>query len=146
MCAESILSSIRTLQDPFFKLNSFMEMLTHRDSSLQIVCLKMFNAMLDKQTEDELERLMPVVCSFVNHSHVACRYQMLTALITVYDMYSAGSGRNLSPAALSLKNVRHLLFSFRNYLIFLVTCISIFQRWYKKRCSWLCSTRSRRFA
>lgn len=108
MCAESILSSIRTLQDPFFKLNSFMDMLTHRDSSLQIVCLKMFNAMLDKQSEDELVRLMPVVCSFVNHTHVACRYQMLIALISVYDMYSSAAAADThvsSSAAAFLKKV-----------------------------------------
>lgn len=94
MCAESILSSIRTVQDPFFKLPAFMEMLTHRESALQLVCLKMINAVLDKQSEEELGRLMPVICSFVTHSHVACRYQMLVALITVYEMYS---GRGVSP-------------------------------------------------
>lgn len=40
MCAEAILSSITVLEDPLFKTKHFMEMITHRESSLQLVCLK----------------------------------------------------------------------------------------------------------
>lgn len=87
MCAESILSSIRTLQDPFFNTKTFEEMITHRESSLQLVCLKMINEVLNIQTEDEIDRLLNHICSFVNHSNVACRYQMLIALIAIFELY-----------------------------------------------------------
>lgn len=89
MCAESILSSIKTLEDPLFKMPSFMDMLTHRESSLQLVCLKMIYELLDKQTDDELSRLLPIICSFINHPYVACRYQMILILISVYDKCKA---------------------------------------------------------
>jgi len=40
MCSEAILTSIKMLEDPFFKTKPFMEMISQRDSSLQLVCLK----------------------------------------------------------------------------------------------------------
>lgn len=87
MCAESILSSVRVLEDPLFKTNTFMEMLTHRQSSLQLVCLRMIYELLSKQSQDELNRLLPIVCSFIHHSDVRCRYQTLLILIAVFESY-----------------------------------------------------------
>jgi DNA-dependent protein kinase catalytic subunit len=86
MCAESILSSIKLLDDPILKTNAFMEMIEHRESSLQLVCLKMIGELLSKQSDEELIRLLPIVCNFVHHSNAACRYQMILILISVYEM------------------------------------------------------------
>ena len=75
-------------------------MLTHRESSLQLVCLKMIHELLNNQTEDELNRLMPVICSFINHPYVACRYQMLLILIAIFDAYQF---KNDSTTTFSIK-------------------------------------------
>lgn len=40
MCAEAILSSIKVLEDSLFKTKTFIEMIAHRESSIQLVCLK----------------------------------------------------------------------------------------------------------
>jgi DNA-dependent protein kinase catalytic subunit len=64
-----------------------MDMLTHRESSLQLVCLKMVHELLSSQSEDELNRLIAVICSFITHPYVACRYQMLLILIAVFEAY-----------------------------------------------------------
>jgi DNA-dependent protein kinase catalytic subunit len=40
MCAEAVLASIQTLEEPLLKTRSFMEMVAHRESSLQLVGLK----------------------------------------------------------------------------------------------------------
>ena len=85
MCAESILSSIKVLEDPLFKTRAFMEMISHRESSLQLVCLKMIYVLCERQSEEELARLMPIICDFKKHSNAACRYQMLLILILVYE-------------------------------------------------------------
>jgi DNA-dependent protein kinase catalytic subunit len=77
-----------------------MDMLTHRESSLQLVCLKMIHELLNNQTEDELNRLMPVICSFINHPYVACRYQMLLILIAIFDAYQF---KNDSTTTFSIK-------------------------------------------
>jgi DNA-dependent protein kinase catalytic subunit len=87
MCAESILASIKQVTDPIFKLQTFTEMIEHRDSSLQLVCLKMIYALIDKQNPDELARLLKMVCNFINHPNVACRYQMLEILRLVDEIY-----------------------------------------------------------
>jgi DNA-dependent protein kinase catalytic subunit len=87
MCAESILSSIKQVTDPIFKLPTFTEMIEHRDSSLQLVCLKMIYALIDKQTPEELARLLKLVCNFIDHPNVACRYQMLEILRLVDEIY-----------------------------------------------------------
>ena len=87
MCAESILSSIIAMEDSLFKFPSFMEMLTHRQSSLQFVCLKMIYALLKKQSDEELDRILPVICSFIVHPCTACRYQMILILILVFEKY-----------------------------------------------------------
>lgn len=111
MCAESILSSVHTLidtQDPFFKQQTFTDMLTHRgdsSSSLQLVCLKMLNAVLDRLPENDLARLLTSICSFVSHPNVACRFQMLLGLITVYDLYSADNFKITSATTLEIKRV-----------------------------------------
>lgn len=46
----------------------------------------MVYALLKRQTDEELNRLIHIVCDFKKHSHVACRYQMLLILMTVFDM------------------------------------------------------------
>lgn len=46
----------------------------------------MVYALLQKQSDKELNRLIHIVCDFKKHSHVACRYQMLLILMTVFDM------------------------------------------------------------
>ena len=46
----------------------------------------MIYELLDKQPEEELCRLMPIVANFKTHQHFACRYQMLLILISVYEM------------------------------------------------------------
>ena len=87
MCAESILSSIRVLQDPLFRSQNFMEMLTHRDTPIQLICLKMVYETLDKLNDEDLNRLMPHLEKFINHSHLSCRYQFVLILISLYEIY-----------------------------------------------------------
>ena len=70
MCAESILASISTVDTLILRNNAFTDMITHRDSSLQLVCLKMINGLLSKLNEEELVRLLPIVCGFIDHGHV----------------------------------------------------------------------------
>ena len=70
MCAESILASISTVDTQILRNSSFTDMITHRDSSLQLVCLKMINGLLSKLNEEELVRLLPIVCGFIDHGHV----------------------------------------------------------------------------
>ncbi|CAF0815340.1 unnamed protein product [Brachionus calyciflorus] len=87
MCAESILSSIKILEDPLFKTQNFMDMLTHRDTPLQLICLKMINELLDKQSDEEIYRLLPHLCKFINHPHVSCRSQLILILISIFEIY-----------------------------------------------------------
>ncbi|RNA36049.1 DNA-dependent kinase catalytic subunit [Brachionus plicatilis] len=87
MCAESILSSIRVLQDPLFKSKNFIDMLTHRDTPIQLICLKMIHETLDKQTDEDLDRLMPHLEKFIHHPHLSCRYQFVLILISLYEIY-----------------------------------------------------------
>ncbi len=96
MCAESILSSIKCIEDPLFKTSSFMDMLTHRESSLQLVCLKMIYELLSKQSDEEIQRLLPIICSFINHPFVACRYQMILIMINLFGMYQFRSEKNVT--------------------------------------------------
>ncbi len=88
MCAETLLASIKHLQDPLFKTNTFMDMIQHRDSSLQLICLKMIEATFVVQTKEEQYRLLKIVCNFINHPNVACRYQMTLILKSVDDNFS----------------------------------------------------------
>ena len=88
MCAESVLSAIKTVDEPVFKTKVFNEMLTHRDNSLQLVCLKMIHAVSDKQSDEDLVKLLPSICSFHTHPNTACRAQMLLTLVAIYEKYS----------------------------------------------------------
>ncbi len=63
-------------------------MLKNGDSLLQLVSLKMIFNTLEKQSDENLKRLTPIVCSFVKHSNAACRYQMMDILIKVYQYQS----------------------------------------------------------
>jgi DNA-dependent protein kinase catalytic subunit len=88
MCAECILASLPKLEDKIFNTKLFTDMITNRDSLLQLVCLKMIYTMLDQQTEEDLNRLLPIVCSFKTHSNAACRYQMILILISLFEKFN----------------------------------------------------------
>jgi len=89
MCAESILSSVTKEHENLFLISkNFIDMLKNGDSLLQLVSLKMIFNTLEKQSEENLKRLIPIVCSFVKHSNAACRYQMMDILIKVYQYQS----------------------------------------------------------
>jgi DNA-dependent protein kinase catalytic subunit len=89
LCAESILSSIHCLEDAIYKKDYFVDMLTHRDSSLQLVCLKIINELVDtKILPCDLVSLMPKICDFYKHSSVACRYHMIQILIKLFQKYN----------------------------------------------------------
>jgi DNA-dependent protein kinase catalytic subunit len=105
MCAESILSSIKVLEDPLFKTKAFMEMISHRESSLQLICLKMIYELLDKQTEEELCRLLPLICEFKNHPNVACRFQMLKTLILIYETNQLKINDSISSNSMKIKSL-----------------------------------------
>lgn len=89
MCAECILSSVTKEHENLFIISkNFIDMLKNGDSLLQLVSLKMIFNTLEKQSEENLKRLIPIVCSFVKHSNAACRYQMMDILIKVYQYQS----------------------------------------------------------
>ncbi len=63
----------------------------------------MIHELVEKQSEEELLRLLPTICSFKNHSHVACRYQMLRILISIFENYQFKIANTLTPTCLQIK-------------------------------------------
>jgi hypothetical protein len=82
MCAEAILASIKVLEDPLFKTRPFMEMISHRDSSLQLVCLKVRR--LDNSTKSrdfysfmEFKDIIPITFNMKNRNRLISRAYFL---------------------------------------------------------------------
>ncbi len=65
----------------------------------------MIHELLDRQSEDELLRLLPTICSFKTHSQVACRYQMLQILISIFDAFQFKITDTLTGTALQIKSL-----------------------------------------
>jgi DNA-dependent protein kinase catalytic subunit len=92
LCAEAILSSVHSLDDAIYKKPYFIEMLTHRDSALQLVCLKLVYELVDtKILPVDMSGLLPKICDFHSHTSVACRYQMINILMKLYQKYNLTS-------------------------------------------------------
>ena len=90
-CAESILSGATLLEDLIYKKPYFIQMLEQRNSSLQHVCLKIIFELIsvNKITSTDLRTLLPILTTqFLQHPHVACRYQLTQILISLYKLYS----------------------------------------------------------
>ncbi|XP_077979786.1 DNA-dependent protein kinase catalytic subunit-like [Glandiceps talaboti] len=86
---EVLLSRVDHTDNVFLEMKNkgILELLRHRDESIQHMSLKIVNEMLKKLKEAELLYLMPGVTAVITNPSPVCRETMYDILMWIYDNY-----------------------------------------------------------